>query len=304
MNNEFKTIKTDKETIFVLETTSGGTTSAASVGSGSVVKALGQPHKRKTDEEAGKVPQKPRQGPLRPQTGGGTHRDKKREQKQGQQKHRKPFMEYDLEEIHEPGHEPDHEISMANSQLLSIIEDAMRLIKIIKHYSEMEGLEAWQQSKLTKAADYLNAVLNNLQGKEVFQKEDHNDYGKGWGQESYNTYAGTRHGRGVAEGYFDDDGFIDKIVTKIEKEIYDKKLKGEDALYYLRVQVLDQALKWVGRHLRKNYEPYLEYVENWEDAKEFLTVAYRDAQNKGMAEGKIKGVDGKACWKGKRRLVS
>jgi hypothetical protein len=39
------------------------------------------------------VTQKPRQGPLRPQTGGGAHRDKKKEQKQGKEKHKKPMYE-------------------------------------------------------------------------------------------------------------------------------------------------------------------------------------------------------------------
>lgn len=47
------------------------------------------------DEDTIKVPvkQKPRQGPLRPQTGGGAHRDKKKEQKQGKEKHKKPMYE-------------------------------------------------------------------------------------------------------------------------------------------------------------------------------------------------------------------
>ncbi len=39
------------------------------------------------------VTQKPRQGPLRPQTGAGKHNDKKKEQKQGKDKHKKPFYE-------------------------------------------------------------------------------------------------------------------------------------------------------------------------------------------------------------------
>lgn len=38
-----------------------------------------------------KIPQKPRQGPLRTQTGGGMHRDKKKEQKQGKEKHKSSF---------------------------------------------------------------------------------------------------------------------------------------------------------------------------------------------------------------------
>jgi len=47
------------------------------------------------DKNAVKVPvtQKPRQGPLRPQTGAGAHKDKKKDQKQGKEKHKKPFYE-------------------------------------------------------------------------------------------------------------------------------------------------------------------------------------------------------------------
>ena len=40
-----------------------------------------------------KVPQKPRQGPLRPQTGAGRHQDKKKDMKQGKEKHKKPLAE-------------------------------------------------------------------------------------------------------------------------------------------------------------------------------------------------------------------
>lgn len=39
------------------------------------------------------VKQKPRQGPLRPQTGAGAHKDKKKDQKQGKEKHKKPMYE-------------------------------------------------------------------------------------------------------------------------------------------------------------------------------------------------------------------
>ena len=38
--------------------------------------------------EDARVPQKPRQGPLRPQTGAGKHKDKKKDQKQGKEKHK------------------------------------------------------------------------------------------------------------------------------------------------------------------------------------------------------------------------
>ncbi len=164
MNQEFKKIKSNEETRYVLETATAGATSSGAVATS--VGGMGKMQKRNPDnilaQEADtiKVPvtQKPRQGPLKPQTGGGKHRDKKKEQKQGKEKHRKPFAE--------GNHEPDHEISMASNELKSITSDAMKLLMLIKRYSEMEGLQAWQQSKITKAADYLNSVLQSIGGEQ------------------------------------------------------------------------------------------------------------------------------------------
>jgi hypothetical protein len=133
-NTEFKVTKSKNQTVFTLESATGGgggggVTSSANVSSNSV--AVGGIHRRADNlvtSEAGTetvtvpVTQKPRQGPLKPQTGAGAHRDKKKEQKQGQVKHKKPYI------------------------------------------------------------------------------EDHSDAAnRGWGAGSYDTYANTRHGRGVAE---------------------------------------------------------------------------------------------------------
>lgn len=51
---------------------------------------------------------------------------------------------------------------MASSELASITKDAAELLDIVKQRSEEEGLEAWQQSKITKAADYMNSVLRSI----------------------------------------------------------------------------------------------------------------------------------------------
>jgi hypothetical protein len=61
----------------------------------------------------------------------------------------------------------DHEIQMADSELKSIYHNSRKLLRLIKHYSEQEGLEAWQQSKITKAADYLNSVLQAVSGQQT-----------------------------------------------------------------------------------------------------------------------------------------
>jgi hypothetical protein len=97
MNNEFKKISQGEVTRYVLESASGGGTSAGGVAS--VTMPIGGTRKRgdnliaqEGDKITVPVTQKPRLGPLRPQTGGGAHRDKKREQKQGTEKHKKRLM--------------------------------------------------------------------------------------------------------------------------------------------------------------------------------------------------------------------
>jgi hypothetical protein len=61
----------------------------------------------------------------------------------------------------------DHEIQMASSELQSIAKNAVRLLALVRKYSEQEGLDAWQQSKITKAADYLNSVLQAVSGEQT-----------------------------------------------------------------------------------------------------------------------------------------
>jgi len=173
MNNEFKKIKQQNNiTRYVLETATAGSTSAAMVPT--MDKSVGEVQAR--------VPQKPRQGPLKPQTGGGAHRDKKKEQKSGQEKHRKPFVEHGVAEGLDQ--EPDHEISMASNELKSIINDAKKLLMIVQRISEMEGLEAWQQSKITKATDYISSVLRTLQGENSVVEANNNIEWKKYDHES------------------------------------------------------------------------------------------------------------------------
>jgi hypothetical protein len=57
----------------------------------------------------------------------------------------------------------DDESNMALSQLSSIIELSNNLKSLI---SDEDQLDAWVQSKLTKAQDYLNSVYGYLKGEE------------------------------------------------------------------------------------------------------------------------------------------
>ena len=61
----------------------------------------------------------------------------------------------------------DHEVSMAKSQLLSVVKSATRIAKLLQGKSEEEGLEGWVASKLTMAEDYLQAVADHMDGQEI-----------------------------------------------------------------------------------------------------------------------------------------
>ena len=58
--------------------------------------------------------------------------------------------------------ERDHEVQMARADLYKIAKYAIKLHDMLKGVSEEQGLEGWQQAKITKAADYIGSVYHNL----------------------------------------------------------------------------------------------------------------------------------------------
>lgn len=74
-------------------------------------------------------------------------------------------MKFSIAQVHPANEskEPDHEYSMARSELSTIISAAKRLRGRLKG----EGnIEAWVQSKITKAADYIDAAADYLESGE------------------------------------------------------------------------------------------------------------------------------------------
>ena len=58
--------------------------------------------------------------------------------------------------------ERDHEVQMARADLYKIAKYAIKLHDMMKNITEADGLEGWQQAKITKAADYIGSVYHNL----------------------------------------------------------------------------------------------------------------------------------------------
>ena len=83
----------------------------------------------------------------------------------------------------------DHEVDMARSDLIASYKNAKAIFDMLKDRSEEEGIEGWVQEKLIKAADYLNAVKEYLDGKMAQESIPHGG-----------VIAGGGVGEGVAEG--------------------------------------------------------------------------------------------------------
>jgi len=183
MNNEFKKISKDDTTRYILESASGGGTSAGSIAT--APKSMGGVQRRDNllvqDTSQKLTPRSPvAHAAQKVAKGSGKHTDRKQQSKQvrGEKHKTKDFAE-----------NQDHEISMAGSELHSIFQNAKQLHSMIKTKSEEEGLDAWQQSKITKAADYLNSVLQSLQ---------HEMMGEGWSQK-YKNSINCSHPKGFSQ---------------------------------------------------------------------------------------------------------
>ena len=78
------------------------------------------------------------------------------------------FLESLGYELVEKKNEPDHEYEMVRNQLRTAAKAIERLMKKVKG----EGnLEAWVQSKITKAADYIDSVADYMDSSDKEVKE-------------------------------------------------------------------------------------------------------------------------------------
>src|SRR5210317_1833260 len=80
-------------------------------------------------------------------------------------------MKEALEKVYEQN--SDHEVSMARGELEAIADKATQLASALQGKSD-EGnpLEAWVQSKITKAKDYINSVSDYLMYNPDMAKEE------------------------------------------------------------------------------------------------------------------------------------
>ena len=126
----------------------------------------------------------------------------------------------------------DHEVSMARSQLLSVVKSSTRIAKHLTDKSEEEGLEGWVASKLTLAEEYIQVVADYMDGEElqegykVLPPMDKEKYQARNGLEGpFSTLSGKVVYYDPKEGkYYDPD--TDMYMSYDEFQNYDKDYSG------------------------------------------------------------------------------
>ena len=109
--------------------------------------------------------------------------------------------------------ERDHEVQMARADLYKIAKYAIELHDMMKKVTEAEGIEGWQQAKITKAADYMSSVFHSLdydlrfnepQEPTVEGKSPHKK-----GTKKYKAHMAAMHAESVKDPY--KKGLMDKL---------------------------------------------------------------------------------------------
>jgi len=179
--------------------------------------------------------------------------------------------------------ERDHEVQMARADLYKIAKYAIKLHDMLKTVSEAEGIQGWQQSKITKAADYMGSVYHAM------------DYDMKFA-ESKSTKNVLKRSKSMTE-----QSYLESLAEKVDTKLGEKS-KG--LYYYVNKN------KKSGKKPRKKGEEGAPTDQDWKDAaktaKESVEDLCPDCGNpswKTMSETEAqKGVDGKRCWKGYKRM--
>jgi len=104
-------------------------------------------------------------------------------------KYNKTFREA-LRQVRE---EPDHEISMARGELKATADKALELVAALEGKSDDGNpMEAWVQSKITKAKDYVNSVYDYLMYNPSVANEDFDDINRQRGSKHVATKDKTK----------------------------------------------------------------------------------------------------------------
>ena len=171
--------------------------------------------------------------------------------------------------------ESDHEVQMARAELYKVAKYAIKMHEMLKGVEEREGLEGWVQSKITKAADYMGSVYHHM------------DY-----EQKFDEVSESR--KAISEK--------EKMkVTKADKDLntkaYQELQKGNPRYEYDKDAVKDKK-----EDKKKTPESYVDYLQAKLNEANGVCPDCGNPSYTTLPEEKQKGVDGKVCWKGYKRM--
>jgi hypothetical protein len=292
MKKEFSVKKYNEATVYTLESASGGGTSAGAVASVSM--PMGGVRKRGDNliaQEANKdkVPATtPRNFVAKnaKSSGAGAHKDKKKAEKQGDFKHKKSYADA-LQEM------TDAEVAKIRS------DAAAHLTAQLNKPKEVPKKKSFMQQVGDKQLAMAKGAWKGLTG----QTEDHTTAADGWGRGSYDTYAGGRHGRGVAENpeWYNDEA--NGMTTAQLKSLVKHAAKLRQAVKAMQAQG-DTLEPWQQSKVTKAAD-YLDAVFNAVDDEHDMGEEQGVAEAQGRDEIGSAGVAYQAGYQdGKRAKAS
>jgi len=297
MNKEFKKIVSKTETRYVLEAASAGATSSGAVATGPAGKK-GNLLVQGKDEKPVVQRRNPVAANVNATVGGGgagAHKDRKRAEKRGEVKHKKDWRK-DVDESDVPpkaafnpkpqrigpgGSKDDYRYT----RFVPRGKDAKEKWAIKQSVDDRNQKLRKEKPKAAPSTDFYKNYLSNRPARE--------DVAEGWGGGAYSTVAGSepiaKHvpQENVSPGYIDQEN--------------DMTSSSLGSLYKQDVKLRD-LIKKMGDDT--TLEPWQQ--EKIAKASDYVNSVFRSLDDKygldSLEEEKQKGVDGKACWKGYKRM--
>ena len=185
--------------------------------------------------------------------------------------------------------EKDHEVQMARAELYKAAKYSIKLHEMLKGVSEAEGLEGWVQSKITKSADYLSSVFHHLDYQEA------SDEMPAIGEATQEATCGCSSDCGHCSGKHTMKE-VGQICNCCGNKIKAVATEGKGKSNKQKAAIAIAKKK-------KGYKESLadKLTSKLKEAKETCKDCGKPSYTT-LPEEKQKGVNGKVCWKGYKRM--
>lgn len=199
--------------------------------------------------------------------------------------------------------ERDHEVQMARAELYKIAKYAIQLHEMLKGVSEVEGIEGWMQSKITKAADYMGSVFHSMEYDRMSADQNQKfqgTMGEAAKDEYKNTLAERMSQKKVALSELDADTYY-KYWGKAYDDVSDPDGKDPEKLKKRRAMMKTAAAK---HNKKKGWERPKGVKKDASDAsKSAAALAKHLAKKDRQAAKAEESLDEKAKSKAQQRFM-